>query len=266
MRLYLFSLAIIFPLFAKAVGDTTWFDKKWNEVSRDSALYFRLSPVKTSTGKYLVRDFYLENGKLVSTIIYKDSLLKVADGPYTYYYSTGGKQAQGSYKHGAQNGFCRLYDEQSGNVVFEGTYENGFFNGEVVCYYLNGKVERKEKYRKGKLKSGVCFTKTGSDTTYFPDRRYPHFPGGDGKYKSYVFGTDLYKQFKGKVGDELIYVHALFDEDGKIYDAYIEGHPTPTAAEAAAISIINSMPKWEPAVNSEGIRIKSDRDLDILFK
>lgn len=71
------------------------------------------------------------------------------EGPWTEYYATGEKRAEGAYKEGKRDGDWVFY-HRSGQVEQRGRYANGKANGPWKWYFENGGVHREEVYRRGR--------------------------------------------------------------------------------------------------------------------
>lgn len=80
-----------------------------------------------------------------------------------------------------------------GNLKYKKEYLDGKLNGELIGYYPSGEIRRKEFYKKGKMISGKCFTKSGADTSYFPSFIFPTFKGKDIKRSFRFFVEDQLK-------------------------------------------------------------------------
>jgi len=101
---------------------------------------------------------YDEQGRVVSATIYQgDRRMSeggvneqgAMEGPWTEYYVTGEKRAEGAYKAGKREGDWS-YFHRSGEVEQRGKYQNGLAQGLWVWFYEGGARHREENYRKGK--------------------------------------------------------------------------------------------------------------------
>ena len=126
-------------------------------------------------GKYR---YYHTNGKLAYDWNYNESGRRT--GEQKYYYDNGSIKYEGMWNNGKTTGSLRMYND-SGMLVAERIYENGKFarsvktqsrdtfrvpaklqrqmaafngTGDHVIYNLNGKVEKKGFFVKGKLFNG----------------------------------------------------------------------------------------------------------------
>jgi antitoxin component YwqK of YwqJK toxin-antitoxin module len=87
------------------------------------------------------------NDELISEGMVND--LGAMEGPWTEYFVTGEKRAEGSYKAGRREGDWTFY-HRSGKVEQKGKYLNGLPHGEWRWYHENGNLHREEIYRRGR--------------------------------------------------------------------------------------------------------------------
>jgi hypothetical protein len=264
-------LALVFLSTVSAIGqiDTTYFNKHWERVeNRDSAMYFQTNPIRLADGKFLIKDYYIATGTLQNEAVYKDSLGEIRDGFCIWYFESGNKSEECFFIDGIKNGKFQTFWDDNNKVRRQGNLLNGFLDGEVISYYKNGNVERKEIYEGRDFVSGQCFTVDGRDTAFYKyvDRSLPRFPGGDDNYDSYVVKRRKYPEYcrKNKIQGK-VYVYTYFDETGKIYKTQITRKVHPLL-DNEALRIINAMPRWEPALSDTGVPEKSERELDIFFE
>jgi len=266
MKHYLLLLLLFVSLAVQAQQDTTWFDKEWEKTTKDSAMYFRPPVRQSSDGHYLIKDYYASTGKLQSDGQYLDIDGTKQDGWTRDYYENGRMESEGNAINGHCNGIWKIYYKSSGKLRSIRTLKNGFYKGELISYYPSGVVERKEIWKRGRLKEAHCYTRTGKDTIYFEDFSLPRFPGGDTAYEGYMLKNMTYPDFckKNKIHGR-VYVHTFFDSTGKIYRAIVSTKVHPLL-DAEALRLVLSIPNWRPAVDLEtGHAIESDRYLDVLF-
>lgn len=180
--------------------DTIYFDYDWKECDKQVAAYYRLMNRKDLI--YEVNDYYMSSGKPQMTGFYKDINTEIRHGKFTWYYESGNLKLINNYTDGKRlNDTIIEFRDTSVSMVEEKSiycndtlvelfryYPSGSFalhliyekEGMRSCitYYETGEVKRKEYYsKKGKLKKGMCYTKNGEDTTYFPRYIYPKVDG-----------------------------------------------------------------------------------------
>ena len=71
------------------------------------------------------------------------------EGPWTEYFASGEKRAEGSYTNGRKEGDWTFY-HKSGKVEQKGVYMDGLPQGTWQWFYEDGRTHRQELYRKGK--------------------------------------------------------------------------------------------------------------------
>ena len=88
-----------------------------------------------------------QGDQLISEGLVND--LGALEGPWTEYYATGEKRAEGGYEKGRKEGDWTFY-HRSGKVEQKGKYLNGLAHGRWQWFYESGSSHREELYRKGK--------------------------------------------------------------------------------------------------------------------
>lgn len=221
MRLYLFSLAIIFPLFAKAVGDTTWFDKNWVHCDKSEAIYYR-PPVKQLGKHYLVKDYYAGTNYLQMEGVFNSADADYAVTYANYYYDNSRPESKLKYKHSK-------------------------LHGDLVWYYKSGQLKRETKYSRGKLIRGKCYTAQGKDTSFYPAICCPEFPdGGDNAYSKFIEKNMKYPMecWYNHVGG-IARMYVYFNENGKVIKVVHKNSLHPDLKKEAT-RLMFAMPAWQP--------------------
>lgn len=98
---------------------------------------------KTNDKLYQKRVYNINN-ILIEQRNYSDSISENPIGEATYWYDDGTLKKIVNYK------------------------TNCAYNGDIITYYQNGNIKRKDKYKDGELVSGECFTEDGKLTTHTP--------------------------------------------------------------------------------------------------
>lgn len=141
--------------------DTTGQDKLTVEIKRT----FHASGKVATLGSYsksgrkegLFKEFN-EDGTVSSAKIYAgDRLVSeglvndvgALEGPWTEYFATGEKRAEGTYLNGKKDGDWTFF-HRTGKVEQKGKYQNGLPQGKWQWFYDDGRVHREELYRRGK--------------------------------------------------------------------------------------------------------------------
>jgi protein TonB len=121
--------------------------------------------------------------------------------------------------------------------MYETPYKLGNIHGEVLTYYPDGKLKRKEVFAENAFVEGKCFSKSGTDTTYFAQEEQPEFVGGALGLNKFLKSNLRYPkaaQEKGKQG--LVVVQFVVKPTGELAD-------------------FNVVKKLSPELDAEGLRV-----------
>ncbi|MBS1774159.1 MAG: hypothetical protein JST82_14980 [Bacteroidetes bacterium] len=242
MRYLILSLLYFFNSYsASAQSDTTWFNKYWVKIStKDSAVFFRPPSIKLENGHYQAKDYYISTGKIQEDGVFSDENCEVKDGTIKRYYETG-------------------------EICWLQNYKEGLYSGSVIGYYKNGKIAREEVWKRGKLKSGKCYTKTGADTAYYEPKCCPEFPGGLRKYAEYLALNTRYPEECRKLKIKgTIHAHVYFNEQGKVVYVELKDKLHPLIDEEAK-RVLMGMPNWGPVLDFENNPTTFGQTLFVFF-
>jgi TonB family protein len=189
---------------------------------------------------------------------------EVRDGQFVEYMESGDVMEEIVYVNGSKSGLNSRY-YLGKKPWFIGEFAAGLPIGEHSWFNEDGSKRRIEKYSNGKLIDGFCFTKSGSDTTYFPEEEMAEFPGK--QEALYKFIAQNVKYPKECIENEIegrVFVKFVIDLKGNIINSEIirSVHPL---LDAEALRVVNSMPLWKPAM-MEGKPVKIEFNLPISFK
>jgi len=264
MKCYLLLLLLFVSSAAQAQQDTTWFDKEWEKASREDAFYFTPIVNRSADGHYHIKDYYKSTGKLEMDGYFLDSNENVQDGHCVYYNEDGSEDFECDVKNGEITGHYIYYSKgysKPSSIVDRLKNDNM----QRTLYYKSGQKERTELWHNSKLKSGTCFTRTGKDTTYFPAKCCPVFPGGWDKYKDYIRHNLKYPPYLRRNHiTGAVSLDVKFDKTGRVVNASVEQH-TYTSFEQEAKRLLYNMPRWEPAYNTEGEPQEYSATLTVVF-
>src|SRR5690606_5761793 len=114
---------------------------------------------------------YDAQGKPTESSIFRNNVLVGAgavseagamNGPWTEYYATGEKRAEGTYLEGKKEGAWTFF-HRSGEVEQRGHYREGLPQGNWKWYYATGELHREENYRRGREEGASAeYEKDGS--------------------------------------------------------------------------------------------------------
>jgi protein TonB len=219
--------------------DTLWLNASFVKVRRDSASQYQ---VTTRTPGDSV-------GATVRTYGISNNLIN----EYQY----------GNYKARQLHGHQKTWHE-NGRIKSDINYYADSLDGELITYWDNGQLRRKDIYEKSRLISGNCYTRMGQDTTYVEYRVMPQFSGGLEALRAYLNRNLKYPVEARKAGIEgSVRVRFIVDKDGTISDlVVIQGHPL---LVPEALRVVNKMPPWIPG-KMEGESSKFNYILPVTFR
>lgn len=264
MKHYLLLLLLFVSSAAQAQQDTTWFDKEWEKTDKQLAVFFRPIVGRSADGHYHIQDYYKSTEKLQMDGYFLSADDEIQDGNCVYYNEDGSKNFECNVKNGNTIGHYIYYTKgYSTPSTIVDVNKKGYWRRSM--YYKNGSQERIELWHNSKLKSGTCFTRTGKDTAYFPAKCCPVFPGGWDNYKDYIRHNLKYPPYLRKNHiTGAVSLDVKFDKTGRVVNASVEQH-TYTSFEQEAKRLIYNMPRWEPALNTEGEPEDYNTTLAVVF-
>lgn len=135
---------------------------------------------------------------------------------------------------------------RDGNIKSVINYHDSKFHGELLSYYENGQLRRKELYKQDSLISSICYTSEGADTTYFPYIVQAEYPGGTAKLSTYIQKNINYPYEALKNGIEgTVVIGFIVEENGSISNFKVLKSPDQLLSEEA-LRILKAMPEWTP--------------------
>ena len=138
--------------------------------------------------------------------------------------------------------------------------------GKWVFYHKNGKVAARKIFENGIEKSSQYFDETGIPVETSIKDHEAEFPGGVNKWVAYL-GKKLYfpDQYTLVNSDEaVVVIQFTINEEGKVENAFVRT-PFYTPFNKIALKIIQSSPKWEPAVYNNR-KVKFNFTQSVSFK
>ena len=231
-------------------NDTTYFNKNWKLCLKDSASYYRVS-TKDNNKNIQVADYFM-NGKCQMTGTLKSLNPEVKEGLFAYYSEDGNITSKANYHNDKLNGIKEdFYKTGTHGLRLLSEYKKGKLHGKIMGYYENGKTKRIEKYRKGKMKKGHCYTITGADTTYYPIIQKPSYFGGQNELFKFLQTNLHYPELDRAKGiSGVVYVKFFVEKNGEITNISIEkGIEHGIALEQEAQRVVALMPRWQPGMD-----------------
>ena len=197
MKKIIIALFILIPTLISA-QNIKYYNVADFEVDKENAEFYKeFFTDETKDSTVLVKKFKI-SGKLVETGYYSKNNLNI------------------------KNGLLMQYGE-NGNVNYIKHYKNNKLDGKLIGYYESGQIRRTEIYNSDSLVEGKCFTKTGTDTTYYESMILPTFKGRHfSKIRDFIAVNLRYPgkaRKRGIKGD--VYVYFEIDKNGILCDPKI---------------------------------------------
>lgn len=263
MKLLLLSAFVCLSLNSIAQTDTVFLDRNNQEVSRDSARYFELPAEKLENGLYLIKSYYISNGRLHSEQTFKDKEGNVGQGYIRNFYENGIKKDESNFENGKVEGVVTQY-RTDGTIWHTAEFKDDEFHGNSIRYYLTGKVKSIERYKHGKYKGGKYYNSNGQKTKYFEDNCCPEAPVGYKSYYEYIRkNIKLPPNFKSLPKGKVI-MDVYFNEKGLVDYVEFEKKLHPVLDEEAK-RLMLAMPVWGPAKDDFGEPKEFSRSLTVDF-
>ncbi|MFC2137765.1 TonB family protein [Bacteroidota bacterium] len=176
-------------------------------------------------------------------------------GEKKIYYSNGNIKKKSHYNNGLLEGEIKEWYE-NGQLKNSYIISNRQLNGVVESYYENGKQLRVDIYKDDKLIKGVCFTKNGSDTAYYPFFERAEFKGGINGFRKYIESKLVYPEIAAKHGKEgRVNIYFVIDTAGNLVEEEIIRSDN-RLLNSTALNVVRSSPKWKPGkINGELVRM-----------
>lgn len=209
---------------------------------------------QVSNEPHTVKEYFDADGKKLpsaegavewSESVYQDSIRGVVQ----WYYASGQLKWRSEYENIRRNighGIGEMWYE-SGQLHIREHITHGKKDGELLSYYSNGTLKRRESYQNGESMGGECFDAAGKPVAFYPFEKMPVAPLGGmngtlqyiGQHVRYP-AEALRKNIQGKV-----FVGFYVDTLGIIRDVHIKKGVHPSIDNEAA-RVIASLPAWEP--------------------
>ncbi|WP_335311369.1 TonB family protein [Olivibacter sp. CPCC 100613] len=191
--------------------------------------------------------YYYKNGKLKSEIIApgrtgegrEDLKMDVPPAKLVAFYDSLGMQL---VKDG--DGYVRDVDDDKD--VEEGSYKNGYKDGEWKGTFLKQKYRYTERYKEGDLLEGLSVDSAGTEVPYNKVQEQPVYPDGmPALYRfigmNYRYPRQAYQQ---RVNGAVV-LSFVVDKEGKLVDIkVVQDLGLGTGEEG--IRVLRAAPRWKP--------------------
>lgn len=121
----------------------------------------RVETTRCDSAAGVVRTFYLPSGKLKSYVPYAHLSRHLRHGTASYYY-------------------------ESGQLRLQESYMAGKWQGDLLTYYPDGALKRRDHYAPGQPVVGECFGPDGKPVSYYSYEIMPVYPEGTGDAQAVV--------------------------------------------------------------------------------
>jgi hypothetical protein len=163
------------------------------------------------------------------------------------------------YDFKQKQGFTKCY-YPSGELYWICDYNKNQVNGEFRVYFESGTLKRKEFYKRGIRKTGLCFDESENEIPFFDFFRPTSFPDG-----MYALQAHIRKYLKNnKVGSNTQFgsVSLIIKSDSTAaLNLLVPNELTPLAVISQMIA---DMPKWLPA-SYDGLPLTTVYPLNLVF-
>jgi periplasmic protein TonB len=218
------SLGFLFVSFSVLAQDTLYFNDDGDKVLFKSKATYYQTLVKENIGsnKLIERQFYT-NGQLKQEVYFLDMSKKKREGTQRNWFKSGQLK-------------CSL------------DYVDNKLNGNVVTYWENGQLRRKDVFENDVFKSGVCYNSEGVQTEHTEYFHQAEFPGGINSLMEYIKSNVRYPAAAAEKGiSGRVVVKFVVLKDGTVSKISIKSTVSPEL-NAQALSVVQGMPKWTPGI------------------
>ncbi len=239
------TLFCIISLYACA-QDTTYvyYNKNWEETTRDKMEYFRKKFRADNT--WSVIDCY-KSGKKQMTGTYLDDSCKISQGIFSWYNEDGIVTRTSNFQSSKKDGMETIC-YGNGKKRLELHYRSDELDGDCIGYYESGKISGRSTYAQGKQINGEFFNEDGSINKNISEfESEAEFPGGLPGLAKYLSGSLSYPSIAMRRNIQgSVIVQFIIDTDGSVKNVEIASSVDPSL-DREAVRVIRQMPRWKPA-------------------
>lgn len=203
--------------------------------------------------------YFNKRGTLTRTEEYSTDSIPIT----VFYDETGKKLSEGVLIDDKRYGEWKFYT-RNGELIYRNHYDYGLLNGEVIGYYVDGHIRKREYYCYETKISGECYDDNGNVIPYYdePDIRspIPEYDISEYLYEhlEYPKGARI-KKISGKV-----VIGFFVNIDGSISGTrVIQG--IGGGCDAESLRLVDHMPNWKPGTIN-GRKAKVFKTLTIEYR
>ena len=240
VRITVITFTLILIASCAQAQDTIFFDYQMKEIkSMLGARYYQITDKDSADASKTVVRKYMRPKVLLEETRYSDLKNKVMDGIYRNYYET----------------------TQLHSVI---PYKNGKIDGELITYWGNGELKRKDKYENGKFISGHIQNTHGKDLPYIDYIILPRYKKGEEKMNKYIQDNLIYpEEAQTKKISGTVQVMFTINSKGVVKDVSILKGVSPEL-DTEAKRVIWNMPPWKPGM-VDGMPVEMPMVLPVKF-
>jgi protein TonB len=238
----LLSIFFCFILITTQAQDTTYFDSTGTElINMQGCKYFSIvTLVSESDSLYSYESFFCDNKKR---------------SEYQYVVAGGEKRKTGLNQSWFRNGQLKQ----------SVTYQNNAIDGELITFWNNGQLKRKDYYDTGRFQDGQCWDKEGTEIDHYDYEIMPVYVGGESRFFEFLQKNIQYPpNAKDQGVSGTVYVGFVINTDGNVENVKIL-RGIGTECDEEVIRLISSMPKWIPG-KIDGELVKVQYSLPVHFR
>lgn len=140
---------------------TEYFDADDQRLPSAEGADHRVQTTHYDSVRGVVRTYYLPSGKLKSYVPYAHLRQQLKHGPSSYY-------------------------DESGQLRLQETFVAGKWEGDLLTYYPDGTLKRRDHHVPGQPTAGECFGPDGQPVPYYSYQIMPVYPEGAGDAQAVV--------------------------------------------------------------------------------
>ena len=248
LRQVVVSIVVWMSLITAHAQEVRYTNDRQKEVNKEEATFYDLIIINTDGSAEVSR--YTIDSVLVRKATYKDFKENRGDvwirhGAWQEWHRNGQLAKAGQYiQNKAEGTFASWFE--NGQLQYKSYYRKGALQDTLYGYYEDGSLRRVETYFAGKMLSGEVYARSGALLPFFPYQELPQFPGGESMLLKFVSRNMKYPKTMLRAGKGgVVVIRFIVEKDGTINAAELikQVHPD---ADAEAMRVVRSMPKWEP--------------------
>lgn len=136
-------------------------DSAWHVLPSAAGAHYRRETEWRDSTAGTIRDYFLSNGQLQSREEFANIRKRLPHGISEYFTLDGHLKTHSEFDHGKRI-------------------------GDLVMYYPNGQLKRREHYTDNLRGSGECFAPDGTPIAFFEFEIMPRYPEGDGGFAAII--------------------------------------------------------------------------------